>query len=412
MQPTRTFPFVRTVRGALALAGLASLGGCALLQRPAPPRYGNPVFVNQVVRILDVEAPSPAFFRERARLEVMGPELDAVLIGLVEDESRDDNVRANSVLLLADRRAPGSMRLLRRQLASSPSEMVRAAAVRGLQRFAPDSAGARNALRAAVGDPSAVVRLNVLQRLDVEEAALIRALLAREDDPRVRTIARQLLELLEARGARLMRDPRGDLRTSGREDAPQIVFHPTWRDVLGGVEIGALWVEMPGSTTLVPLAQNVEVVDGVVPAFFDVARSVVAYEAGGEIRIRDLRTGGTRVVGRGVAPRVIPFTDHIVYVRPQPDGVRPAGDGATVAYDVVRVSLVGGEPEVIGRLEAQVRPDVHAGASPVRWMVVGETRSGFVLRGPGVTTFVLPGPYETPAGEEQGPGNQESGNRE
>ncbi|HEU4881702.1 MAG TPA: HEAT repeat domain-containing protein [Longimicrobium sp.] len=398
MQPTRIHSLFRTVRGALALAGLSALGGCAaVMQSSAQPRYGNRPFVNEVVRILNVDEPSPAFYRERARLEVMGPELDAVLIGLVEDESRDENVRANSVILLADRRAGGSMHLLRRQLATSQSDLVRAAAVRGLQRFAPDSAGARNALRAAAGDPSALVRLNVLSRLDVEDAALIRALLVREDDPRVRTIARQLLELLEARGARLVRDPRGDLRTSGREGAPQIVFNPTWRDSLGGVEIGGLWVDMPGSTTLVPLAQEVQVVGEVVPAFFNIERSLVAFEAGGEIRIRDLRSGGTRVVGPGAAPRVIPFTDNIVFVRPQPDGVKPVGDAATVTYDVVRASLVAGVPEVIGRLEARVRPDVHAGASPVRWMVVGETRNGFVLRGPGVTPFELPGPYETPA---------------
>ncbi|HYR06839.1 MAG TPA: HEAT repeat domain-containing protein [Longimicrobium sp.] len=397
MQPIRIPFLARTVRGAFALAGLSWLGGCALLQPSAPPRYGNRVFVNQVVRILDVEEPSPAYYRERAQLEVMGPELDAVLIGLVEDEAQDENVRANSVILLAERRAPGSMHLLRRQLFTSPSDVVRAAAVRGLQRFAPDSAGARNALRAAAGDPSAHVRLNVLQRLDVEDASLIRTLLAREEDPRVRTIARQLLELLEARGARLVRDPRGDLRTSGREGAPQIVFNPTWRDSLGGVEVGGLWVEMPNSTTLVPLAQEVVVVGEVVPAFFNVERTVVAYEAGGEIRIRDLRSSNTRVLGAGTAPRVIPLTDQIVFVRPRRDGVKPVGDAATVTYDVVRASLGSGTPEVIGDLEARVRPEVHAGASPVRWMVVGETGNGFVLRGPGLTPFVLPGPYETPA---------------
>lgn len=396
MPSIRTLLLVRTARGALALAGLAALGGCALLQPSAPPRYGNRLFVNQVVRILDVEEPSPAFYRERARLEVMGPELDAVLIGLVEDEGVDENVRANAVLLLAERRAQGAMNLVRRQLAGSGSDLVRAAAVRALQRFAADSAGARNALRAAAGDPSPLVRLNVLQRLDVEDAPLIRDLLAREDDPRVRTIARQLLELLEARGARLVRDRRGDLRTSGREDAPQIVFNPTWRDSLGGVEVGALWVELPGQPTLVPLAQEVEVVDDVVPAFFDVGRSVVAFEAGREIRIRDLRTGATRVVGPGVAPRVIPFTDRIVYVRQQADGWRPVEDGAVVTYDVMRVGLTGGEPEVIGTLEAHVRTNVRRGASPVRWMVVGEARNGFVLRAPGITTFVLPGPFETP----------------
>jgi hypothetical protein len=401
MTSIRISPLLRMARGALALAGLGALGGCVFMQPSAPPRYGNRLFVNQVVRILDVEDPSPAYYRERARLEVMGPELDAVLIGLVEDESQDENVRANSVILLADRRAAGSMHLLRRALSASGSDVVRAAAVRGLQRYAADSAAARNALRAAVGDPSALVRLNVLQRLDVEDAPLIRALLAREEDPPVRTIARQLLELLEARGARLVRDARGDLRTSGREGAPQIVFHPTWRDATGGVEVGALWVEMPGAASLVPLAQDVEVVDDVVPAFFNVERSLVAYESGREIRIRDLRSGQTRTVGPGVAPRVIPFTDNIVYARPIPDAVKPVGNAATVSYDVVRAPFPGGAPEVIGGLDARVRPEVHSGASPVRWMVVGEVRNGFVLRAPGITPFQLPGPYEAPANGRQ-----------
>ena len=60
------------------------------------------------------------------------------------------------------------------------------------------------------------------------------------------------------------------------------------------------------------------------------------------------------------------------------------------------VTLTGGEPEVIGALRAEVRQNVRSGASPVRWMVVGEARNGFVLRAPGMTTFVLPGPFETP----------------
>ena len=397
MPPFRTPALCRTARSALALAGLWALGGCAAFNRAPAPRYGHPLLVNQVVRILDVEELSPAYYRERARLEVMGPELDPVLIGIVEDESAEENVRANAVVLLAERRAPGAVELLRRQLAGSASDAVRAAAVRGLQRYAADDPGARNALRAAAGDPSSTVRLNVLQRLDVEDAPLIRGLLAREDNAQVRTIARQLLELLEARGARLVRDPRGDLRTSGREGAPQIVFHPSWTDAMAGVEVGALWVEMPGSATLMPLAQDVEVVDDVVPAFFDPNRAIVVFEAGREIRVRDLRSGDTRSLGPGVAPRVIPFTDFVVFVRELRGSVQQP-DGVIVArYDVMRAPFGGGEPEVIGQLQATVSPEVHRGASPVRWMVVGEARDGFVLRAPGVTTFVLPGPFEAPA---------------
>jgi hypothetical protein len=395
----RTLPIRRIARSALALAGLAALGGCALLGRGEPPsRYGHPVLVNEVVRILNVEQPSPAYYRQRVRLEGLGPELDAVLIALVEDETADDHVRANAAILLADRQAPGTVHLLRRQLTASSSDVLRAAAVRILQRFAADSAGARNALRAAAGDPSATVRLSVLQRLDVEDAPLVRSLLAREGDPQVRTIARQLLELLEARGAPLVRDARGDLRTSGRENTPQIVFHPTWVDSAGGVEVGGLWVELPGGSTLVPLAQDVEVVDDVVPAFLDPGRSIIVYESGREVRVRNLRSDESRSLGPGVAPRVIPFTDYIVFVREVP-GVRPTqSGGATVEYEVLRASFSAGGPEVIGRVTARVEPEVHRGASPVRWMVVGDAHNGFVLRAPGLEPpFVLPGPFEAPA---------------
>jgi len=401
-------PLRRTARGALALAGLCVLGGC-VFGGGSPPRYGHPLLVNQVVRILNVDEPTPAYYRERARLEVMGPELDPVLIRLVQDEEADDHVRANAAILLADRGTPGTVEVLRRQLATSRSDVLRAAAVRTLQRYAADSTGVRAALRAAAADRSATVRLNVLQRLDVEDAPLVRGLLARESDAQVRTIARQLLEVLEARGARLVRDPRGDLRTSGREGYPQIVFHPTTVDSAAGVEVGALWVELPGASSLVPLAQEVEVVDEVVPAFFDPGRSIVVYESGDEVRVRDLRSGLMRSLGPGVAPRVIPFSEYVVYVRQVGDAV-PGGAGApaTVRYEVVRASFSAGGPEVIGRVQATTDPQVHAGASPVRWMVVGEARDGFVLRAPGLTTFVLPGPFggQGPA-REQGMENRE-----
>jgi hypothetical protein len=393
--PARTQLLARSARGAIALAVLAVLGGC-FFGRGDPPRPGGPLLLNQVVRILNVDQPTPAYYRERARLETMGPALDTVLVRLVQDENADDHVRANAADLLADRDTPGTVELLRRQLATSRSDVLRAAAVSTLQRYAADSAGVRPALRAAASDRSATVRLNVLQRLDVEDAPLVRGLLARESDPQVRTIARHLLDLLEARGARLVRDPRGDLRTSGREGYPQIVFHPSSVDSAAGVETGALWVEMPGASSLVPLAQEVEVVDEVVPAFFDPARSVVVYEAGQEVRVRDLRSGETRSLGPGVAPRVIPFTESVVFVRAVPNGVQPGQAGA-VQYDVVRASFSGAGTQVIGRVQASVAPEVHRGASPVRWMVVGEARNGFELRAPGLSTFVLPGPFETPA---------------
>lgn len=383
-------------RSALALAGAALLGGCVLGGRAPSPGYGNPLLVNQVTRILKVDEPSPAFYRERARLEAMGPEVDAVLFALAVDATVDESVRANALVLLADRRAAGALTLLRREVASSPSDAVRAAAVQGLQRFALQAPEARTALRAAIGDPAASVRLNVLQRLDVEDAPLVRAQLAREPDPQVRTIARQLVELLEARGAPLVRDPRGDLRPLAREGAPQLVFHPTWTDTLAEVEAGALWVELPNST-LVPLAQGVEVVRRVVPAFFDPTRTAVVYEAGREVFVRDLHTGGTRALGAGVAPRAIPFTGHFVFAREVPGGRVEGPDGGTVAlYHLFRASFQGGAPVRVGAIEAHLHPLRRGGSSPVRVMVVGEGPGGFMLRAPGMTAVPLPGPVLAP----------------
>ncbi|HEU0014975.1 MAG TPA: HEAT repeat domain-containing protein [Longimicrobium sp.] len=390
----RTRRRTHTAPGLALAAALLLAPGCAMIN-PPPPRYGTHALTWQVRRMLNVEEPTPAFYRERARLEVMGPELDEILIGMIEDESLDEPARANAVLLLADRQAPYSVTILRRQLLSSPSDRVRAAAVTGLQRFVPDSAVARTALRAAVGDPSSLVRLNVLQHLDVEDAPLVRALLRREENGAVRTIARQLLTLLEGRGAPLEPDERGDLRTAGGDSVPHIVFHPTQSDREGRLDVGALWVEMPDAA-LVPLAQRVEVVNGVVPAFFDPNRRVVVFEEDRMIHMRDLASGQARQVGQGIAPRVMPFTKHFVFVREVPGSRREDVAGTLIDYEVLRASFEGGEPLVIGRTTAAANPNVHRGASPVRWMVVGEVRDAFVLRGPSMVDVALPGPFEPP----------------
>jgi len=221
----------------------------------------------------------------------------------------------------------------------------------------------------------------------------VRALVQREQDPRVRQIALQLLTLLEARGAPLLRDERGHLRTMGPDDAPQIVFHPSWGNAEAELEVGALWVELPDQT-LLPLGQDVEVVDRVVPAFFDPTRSFVVFEDARAVRVRNVRTGETRTVSDGVGPRVIPFADAFVFLREIPSSRRDLQDGTVLEYEVLRASYRGGAPEPIGRLTVVARPQVHGGASPVRWMIVGEAAGGFVLRADGMPPFPLPGPFE------------------
>jgi len=266
--------------------------------------------------------------------------------------------------------------------------------VAGLQRFVADSPQVHDALRAALTDPYSRVRLGALQGLDVEDAPYVRALLPGEEDSQVRVVAQQLLTLFEARGAALVPNERGDLRTTGGDTVPRIVFHPAQVDTVGQVASGALWVELPRGRGLVPLAQEVMVVDGVVPAFFDAQRRSVVYEADGHIYVRDLASGQTRTVGVGIAPRLVPFSDRFVFVREVPGSRRRVGSNTELDYEVVRAAFTDAAPVESGRLHAVIRPERHHSASPVRTMVVGEASDGFVLRGTDVTSLVLPGPYE------------------
>jgi hypothetical protein len=382
----------RAARLALCLGALLASTGCAsLLRRTPPPQYGFQKLVYDVNRILDVPDLDPAFYRKRARLEVMGPELDPALTELITNPSVKDVVRANAALLLADRRGFNAANLLRGVLLTNASDEVRVAAASGLQRFATDSPLVKQALRAALLDPSGRVRLAALQGMDVEDAAPIRGLLAREENGQVRVVASQLLTLFEARGAPLASDPRGDLRTWGDDTVPHIVFHPATGDEATRQKSGALWVELPGNRGLVPLAQTVEVVNDVVPAFFDPQRRVVVYESNRQVMVRDLATGTTRTVGPGIAPRPWPFTDAFIFLREVPNSRRARGTATEIEYTVLRAPFAGGDAEPVGSLRVTARGERFGGASPARTMVVGEAAEGFVLRGEDVEPFVLPG---------------------
>lgn len=384
-------PRTSLARRALALLSLAALPGCWHGQSsavPAPQRL-----TNEVRSILAEERPSARFYRNRSRLERMGAEIDPVLVSLVDDPEADGTVRTNALLLLADRRSPAAVPVLRRVVVTAEDAELRSAAVQGLQRFASESRQAANGIRAAIDDPARQVRLTVLQALDVEDVALIRALLRREEDSQVRSVAKALVALAESRGAPLPPEGDGTYRSTAQDDEPQIVFQPSWTDPVAGIEVGALWVQLPGEH-LVPLAQKVEVVAGVVPAFLSPDRSAVVYEADREVRVRDLKTGATRVLGAGLAPRPIPFTDRLVYVEERLRARRQVEQGTEMTYQVVSAGFTPGTLERLGTLVAIARADRHANASPVRWMVVGETPEGFVLRGERISPFLLPNPFE------------------
>ncbi|MDQ3556326.1 MAG: HEAT repeat domain-containing protein [Gemmatimonadota bacterium] len=393
-------PFSRSRRfllaAVLAYATLGGAGGCVPLPRPAappPPRS----LTDEVRATLAAERTSSEFFRERPQLEEMGPELDEVLYVLALDPGMDAVVRGNALVLLAEREARFAVGVLRRALLTAEEEGVRASAVSGLQRLAATSPIAARAIRSGIGDPSRRVRLAVLRALDVEDVGVIRALAARESDPEIRAIARQLIGLAEGRGAPLVPDSLGDLRATVPEGDPRIVFHPSRHDTVRDISLGALWVELGrGRGRLRPLAQGVEVVGRVVPAFLSPDSATVVFEAERQIHVRHLRSGEMRLVGPGVAPRIVPFTSWFVYLEERPAQRREVVGGTELVYEVLRARFTGGPPQRLGTLRAVARPERFGNASPARWMVVGEVPEGFALRGEGISTFALPESFTRP----------------
>jgi hypothetical protein len=395
--PMQAAPRERSGGGARLLAvallpALITLGGC-LHRRPAPLSE-SAQFQLTVLELLSEDETTARYHEMRSRVQDMGPEVDAVLVALARDRAVNAVVRSNALILLAERRAPGAFAVLERALMSDQPTRLRAAAVLGLQRLLASTPDAMRLIRGALQDPSRTVRLNALTALDVTDVETIRAMLAKERDREVRQVAMQLVAIAEARGAPLAADRRGALRTTSGELDAQIVFRPGQTDPATGISLGDLRLELPGALDI-PLSSSTRAMGGVVPAFFSPDHAQVVFEDDGEIRVIEIPTRSIRSLGRGIAPRVIPFSNNFVFLRE----VAAVGDGQApeLRYAVYRADFAGGPAQEIGELRAFIPAGAPAGYSPVRRMVVAETLDGSVLRGEGISTFLLPVMTDEPA---------------
>jgi len=382
---------------ALALVVLSGCGGRPTMDPAISPRLSAEVWA-----VLDARRPFNEFHRARGRLQEMGPEVDAILVAIAENPSARAEVRSNALILLADRRSHLALVTMERALRFSENERIRSAAVLGLNRLSADSEEAMELIRFATMDRSRSVRLNALQSLDARDIDTMRGVLAREGDPSVLRVAVQLVSLAEARGAPLMADGRGSLRTASSGLEPQIVFRPVIADSVARVQFGDLRLEFPEGPDI-PLVPSAKVVGDVVPAFFSPDRSAVVFEHLGEIRVLDVATRSVRNVAPGMAPRLIPFAHQFVYFREIPDSRREVPEGTEVVYEVLRSGFGTVQSRRIGELRAWLRVDRYGGESPVQWIIVEERADGFVLRGEGIETFDLPTPVWSP-GRPEGPG--------
>ncbi len=323
----------------------------------------------------------------------IGPQtLAQRLAGIAEDTTAPAVVRINALNLLAQRKAVTELFAFSTALRAR-EERVRMAAVSGIREFLPLApTTALSILELALRDPNLRIQARALEMLSDRDADILRAFLARATNAELRGVALDLLRTAEERGAPLaVKDSAGTLERTTATGFT-ITFRPTQRWPEWDAAVGELFITVPGRGQAVRVASQVEVVANVVPAFVT-PDSMLVYEANREIRVRSLRDQADRKLADGVAPRVLPFTNDVIYFRELKDaGLKTPAD-IPFRYQVLRVSPAGGQATAIGELKTTARNLVKGNYSPVRWARVREVDGRFYVTGDAITDFELPSPF-------------------
>jgi hypothetical protein len=384
---------MRTV--AAMVAGLVLLAACGGARQDAPGAGPADAETSALRAALAVETPGRAELAVVDRLEEeLGPGLTSRLAALVRDPDEAPVVRYNAVLLLGERNPFDYLGTIRIAL-GAPDMRIRstaAVALRAVLEVEPERA--LPLLERALQDSHPNVRGKALETLADYDAGVLRQYVERETQPELRTIGEALIRVAEQRGAPWAAGEDGTL-SRATDGGVRLVFRPERRWPTWDAAVGVLTVERPGAAPL-RVADGVEAVGGVVPAFVSPDEAHLIYEAGRTIQVLTLATGDTRTVAPGVAPRPLPFSSDFVFLRPAP----VQGDGAAAAalrYDVFLAGPAHAELRLLGDLTARPRMDVRGNYSPVRWMRVREARGDFYLVGEDVDVFELPDPFAAAA---------------
>jgi hypothetical protein len=314
-------------------------------------------------------------------------------LGLIaEDTANPWVVRANALKLLSNHRAVSELIAFGNAL-SAREERLRMTAVSAMRDYltvAP--ATAIDILELALDDPSPRVQARALEILADRDVNVLRRYHARAQNVELRGVALDLIRVAEERGAPL--SPKDSAGTLERTTSSGVVisFHPTQRWPQWDVAVGELRLQMPGKQPVV-VASNVEVVGNVIPAFIPPDSAALVYEVNREIHVRSLRDNSDRKIADGVAPRLFPFTNDVIFLRDKhgPRVTTPQGTG--LRYEVVRISLSGTGSTVLGELDANAMNNLKGAASPVRWMRLHQVDGRFYLVGQTIKDFELPSPF-------------------
>lgn len=386
----------------LGILLLTACGGGARPSAPAPAALPTPrTDEERLAYALAGQTWSDAQTQAIARLDSLrGREwVSERMVRLVADEATPREVRINALLQLGDRRDPTTFRAFREGIRSS-DVTTRSAAMVGLgDLILLREDEAVELLRRGLHDPDPLVQAKALQSLTDVDVFALREFVGRRQSAELRKVATDLIRVAEARGAPLDSVPvsAGGELVRTLESGHRLRFRATQAWPLWDAAAGELWVTTPQGQE-VRVADSVEVVARVVPAFFSADGQYLVYESNRTIRVRDLTSGTDRVVGPGIAPRGMPFGTGFVYgVRAeQAEGQTP--EQARITYTMWSAGFApGSRPEQFGRLNARVRPDTHGAASPLRWMRVRERDGVFTLEGQGIDGTVLPDPFQEAA---------------
>jgi hypothetical protein len=141
------------------------------------------------------------------------------------------------------------------------------------------------------------------------------------------------------------------------------------------------------------VAGNVEVVGNVLPAFVAHDSLLLVYEAYREVHVYSLRDHSNRKLGNGIAPRILPFSSDVIFLREVQENRRATPQDIPYRYHVIRVPVAGGQETLLGEIKVSVRNDDHGNYSPVRMLRVLEQDGQFYLVGERVDKFQLPSPF-------------------
>ncbi len=377
---------------------LAACGGARsqVAEFPPPPPLPDSVVWNTDPELAPLLRRSNFGVRElnaAERVDVFlgTTEMDRRLGLVAEDSSNPAVIRINALQLLAHRKAVGQLFAFTAAL-RSPEERVRMAAVSAMRDFLPAAEGTAVAiLERALRDPNPRIQARALELLSDRDVDVLRAYLPHTANQELRDVTRALIRVAESRGAALVpRDTAGTLEQV-TESGVTITFRPVRRWPEWDAAIGEVSVTLPNKKRVV-IANDVEVVGNVIPAFA-LGDSALVYETNREIHVRSLRDGADRKLADGIAPRIMPFTQDVIFFRKVDERTLPTPTDVPFRYHVLRISPAGGEETTLGEVKATTKNAVKGNYSPVRWSRIREMNGSFYIIGETMGEFGLPDPF-------------------